>query len=77
MVMKISNYFNAISLHINDRYATSFLSKRAYPLFGAALQPTFKYVGIALEQDLVPLLRWHTLHKIITCKLDTVILNNK
>lgn len=72
--MKIPDHFDAVRLHINDRYATCFLSERTYPLFGAALQPTFKNVSVTFKQDLMSLFRGHALHKVVTCNVWTLLI---
>lgn len=69
VIMEVSDYFDAVCLHINDRYATCFLSKRTYPLLGATLQPTFKNVCVTFKQYLMSLFSRHALHKVITCNV--------
>lgn len=73
MVMEIPDNFDAVCLHINDRYATSFLSKRTYPLLSPTLQPTFKNVSVTFKQDLVSLFCRHALHKVVTCNILTLL----
>lgn len=68
MIVEVSYYFHTERLHIDNRYATSFLPERANPLFSTTLQFTLKYVSITFVQNLMTFPRRYALYNVESCK---------